>query len=138
MSYLMSDGGCARETSSRGLLDVGSFAPGGSGICSDCRLLGLASSSEDEHESLIVEGRMRLCGAQKDDECSEILRSRGEARQWRSRGTPQPPHGPPERLLTATFKPPVELLPGSVDERSCGSSSSSSSVGAGQTGVGLE
>lgn len=97
--YLMSDPGCARETSFRGLVDVllkyGLFASGGSGISSYWPLLGLASSSEDEYESLIVREE---CG--KDDEWSDNLWSRGEGRQWKSWGTPQPPTGPPERLLS--------------------------------------
>lgn len=71
------------------LLAFGLFAWGGSGISSYCLLLGLASSSQDEDESLIVREE---CGVQKHDEWSDI-----QTERW---GTPQPPPGPPERLLS--------------------------------------
>lgn len=70
------------------VLKSGLFRSGGSGIgqipdTSYCLLLGLASSSEDEYESFIVREK---CG--RDDEWSDILRSRGEGRRWKVFGAP--------------------------------------------------
>lgn len=82
-------------------------------VSSYCLLLGLASSSEDEYESLIVREE---CGW--DDEWSDILRSRGEGRQWKILGAPLSPSWTP---WMSSLWPPVELLPGSVAKRSYGS-----------------